>query len=103
LLGLIYVEQRDDESAAEMLVQAAEERDQDPEAQILAALAAASQGWADAAEDIIARAAFSAEGSDLELLHEAEERIGSGAEESMEMLREQMGPSVLHERLSQPL
>ncbi|HEX9109215.1 MAG TPA: tetratricopeptide repeat protein [Longimicrobiales bacterium] len=103
LLGLIYVEQGDGEIAAETLIQAAEEREDDSEAQILAALAAAAQGWGDSAEDIIAKAAYSAEGSDRELLHEAEERVSAGATESLEMLREHMGPSVLHERLTQPL
>lgn len=103
LLGLIYLEQGDGENAAETLIQAAEEREQDAEAQILAALAAAAQGWADTAEDIIARAAYAAEGSDVTLLNEAEERIAAGAEESVEMLRETLGPSVLHDRLAQPL
>ncbi len=103
LLGLIYVEQGAGEEAAEQLVQAAEEREPDAEAQILAALAAAAQGWADAAEGILARAAYSAEGSDAELLAEAEERVAAGAAESLEMLHDQIGPSVLHERLSQPL
>lgn len=103
LLGLIYVEQGELEIAAETLVQAAEERADDAEAQILAALAAAAQGWDDSAQDIIARAAYSAEGSDVELMNEAEDRISSGAEEALEMLRENIGPSVLHERLAQPL
>jgi len=103
LLGLIYVERGEGETAAELLVQAAEERDHDAEAQILAALAAAAQGWADAAEDIIARATYTAEGSDVELLNEAEERVTAGAAEALEMLHDQIGPSVLHERLTQPL
>ncbi len=103
LLGLIYIEQGDGEIGAETLIQAAEEREDDAEAQILAALAAAAQGWADSAEGILARAAYSAEGSDRELLNEAEERIASSADEAREMLREQLGPSVLHGRLTQPL
>ncbi len=103
LLGLIYIEQGDGEIGAEMLVQAAEEREPDAEAQILAALAAAAQGWADAAEDIIARAAYAAEGSDATLLGEAEDRITAGPAESLEMLKEHLGPSVLHDRLAQPL
>ena len=103
LLGLVYVELHDDETAAELLVQAAEEREDDPEAQILGALAAAAQGWGDAAERILARATYSVQGSDVELLHEAEDRVGDGPEAAMEMLRENLGPSVLHERLAQPL
>ncbi len=102
LLGLVYVEQGEDELAAEVLAQAAEETPDDAEAQILAALAAASQGWLDAAQVILARGEYSAEGSDVELLHEAEDRLADGAEAAMEMLRENLGPSVLHERLSQP-
>ncbi len=103
LLGLVYVEQGEGETAAELRGQAAEEREQDAEAQSLAALAAAAQGWADRAEDILARAAYSAEGSDAELLTEAEERVAAGPAEALEMLHDQIGPSVLHERLSQPL
>lgn len=103
LLGLVYIETREYENAAEMLVQAAEVLDQDAVTQILAALAAASQGWADAAQDIIARAAFTAQGTDVQLLHEAEERIDAGAEPAMEMLRDDIGPSVLHDMLSTPL
>ncbi len=102
LLGLVYVEQGEDETAAEVLVQAADEMHDDAEAQILAALAAASQGWLDSAQVILARAEYSAEGSDIELLHEAEDRLSDGPEAAMEMLRENLGPSVLHERLSQP-
>ncbi|HET9985954.1 MAG TPA: tetratricopeptide repeat protein [Longimicrobiales bacterium] len=103
LLGLIYTETGEGERGAETLIQAAGERAEDAEAQIVAALAAAAQGWQDAARDIVARAEYAAEGTDVALLREAEERIEGGEEDAAEMLREQLGPSMLHERLTQPL
>ncbi|MBX6364872.1 MAG: tetratricopeptide repeat protein [Gemmatimonadetes bacterium] len=103
LLGLIYTESGEAELGAETLIQAAGERADDAEAQIVAALAAGALGWEDAARDILARAAYAAEGVDVELLREAEERIEGGEEAAAEMLRAELGPSMLHERLTQPL
>jgi len=103
LLGLIYLEMNDEDRAAETLLAAAAERPEDAEAQILAALAAAAVGWADAAENTIARAEYAAQGSDAELLEEASERIAAGAEAARALLRDDAAPSILHERLIQPL
>jgi Flp pilus assembly protein TadD len=103
LLGLLYLELNDDERAAETLLAAAEERPEDAEAQILAALAAAAAGWAEAAENTIARAEYAAQGADAELLGEASDRIASGADAARAMLRDDVAPSVLHERLIQPI
>ncbi len=103
LLGLLHVELGNLEDAAEALIQAADELENDAEAHILAALAAAAVGWDDAAHDHIARAALVAEGSDVELLDEAEARVVSGRKAARAMLLETVAPSVLRERLAQPL
>lgn len=103
LLGLVYVELDRTEDAANALVQASRERTDDAEAQILGALAASAAGWEDAAEEALARAEYAAEGSDVTLMHEAQDRLASGASAARELLTETVGPSVLHERLIQPL
>src|SRR5690606_39786115 len=103
LVGLIYAELDDLEEAAEALIQAADELEGDAEAHILAALAAASVGWDDAAHDALARAAQSAEGSDIALLDEVESRVFQGRKAARAMLQETVGPTTLRERLAQPL
>ncbi|HSJ23875.1 MAG TPA: hypothetical protein VK929_04260 [Longimicrobiales bacterium] len=103
LLGLVYAELQRGEEAAETLLRAADERPHDAEVQLLAALAAQAAGWDDAAQDALARAEFAEEGADAALLGEVEDRLASGAEAAAAFLRDNMGPSVLHERLSQPL
>jgi Tfp pilus assembly protein PilF len=103
LLGLVLSELHRYEEAAEQLVRAAEERPQDAEAQVLAALAAAAAGWDDAAQDALARAEFAEEGADPELMSEAEDRLAAGADQAASFLRDTVGPSVLHDRLTHPL
>lgn len=103
LLGLLYAELGELEDAAEQLVRAADEREDDAEAHVLAALAAAGVGWEEAAHASITRAGYAAEGSDTALAAEAEERILSGAAAAEAMLLETLGPSVLRDRLTQPL
>jgi len=103
LLGLVLVDMNRIEEAAEQLHRAASERPHDAEAQILAALAAAAVGWDDAAQDALARAEYAEEGLDANLFTETEERLAAGAEESAAFLRDTVAPSILHERLTQPL
>ncbi|HEX7050612.1 MAG TPA: tetratricopeptide repeat protein [Longimicrobiales bacterium] len=103
LLGLLYAELGSLEEAAEALIQAAEEREDDAEAHILAALAAAAVGWDDAAQDALARATYAAQGADAALIDEAEERILAGRKPARTMLLDSLAPSILRERLSQPL
>jgi protein O-GlcNAc transferase len=103
LLGLINAEMRRVEESAEHLLRAAAERPHDAETQLLAALAAAAAGWDDAAQDALARAEFAEEGADPALQSEVEERITGGAQRAAAFLHDTVGPSVLHERLSQPL
>jgi tetratricopeptide (TPR) repeat protein len=103
LHGLVLFELRRIEEAAEELVRAATERPQDAEAQVLGALSAAAVGWDDAAQDALARAEFAEEGADPELLTETEDRIAVGADPAATFLRETVGPSILHDRLTHPL
>lgn len=103
LLGLVYLELGRAEDAAEMLIEASSTRPEDAESQMLAALAAAAQGWDDAAQTALARAEYAAEGSDVEMWREVDERILAGPDAAAAMLREEIGPSILHERLTQPL
>jgi len=103
LLGLIRLESGDEMGGAETLIEAAAERPEDGEAQIVAALAAAAAGWTDAAEEAIARAEYSVEGADVELLREATDAIASGRTAAATLLSDAIVPSVLHDRLTQPL
>lgn len=103
LLGLIYTELEDWEQAAEALVQAAEERPEDGEAQLLAALAAATVGWDDAAHDVLARAEYSGEGVDPDVIADVEEAVEAGSSNARELLVDSLAPAALHERLAQPL
>jgi protein O-GlcNAc transferase len=103
LLGLVYAELERMEDAAEVLLRAAEERPPDAEIQLIAALAAQAVGWDAPAQVALARAEYAQEGGDATLRGEVEDKIAAGAESSATFLRETLGPSVLHERLTQPL
>jgi Flp pilus assembly protein TadD len=103
LLGLVYLESDRLEEAAELLLQAARERLEDAETQVLAALAAQAVGWDDAAHDALARAAFAPESYDAQLIDDAEECLAAGSDAARGLLLDTIAPSVLHERLTQPL
>jgi predicted Zn-dependent protease len=103
LLGLVYFELGRGSDGAEMLIAASRERTDDAEAQILASLAAAAAGWDDAAEEALARAEYAVEGTDAALLSEVGDRIAAGADSARAMLTDELAPSALHDRLTQPL
>jgi Flp pilus assembly protein TadD len=103
LLGLVRLETGATEAAAEALLEAAKDRADDGEAQIVAALAAAAVGWAEAAEEALARAEYGVEGSDVDLLSQATDAVTAGEAASRRMLLDDFAPSVLHDRLTQPL
>jgi tetratricopeptide (TPR) repeat protein len=103
LLGLVALEMDETEEAARQLLQAAQERPEDAEAQVLAALAAQAVGWEDAAHDALARAEFAPESHDAQLIEDAEECISLGSAAARVLLLDTIAPSVLHERLTQPL
>lgn len=100
ILGLLMVEAgRSDEAVIEFDL-AARVRPDDPELQVIAALARAAEGEPDSAWEFLERARFRASGLDVQLVDEAEERINEGAEEAAHFLRTTVGPSTLRERLA---
>lgn len=101
LFGLALVDAGRGEEGAEQLHQAATERDDDVEVQLIAALAMAAEGWDDPAWDALGRAEVHADSSDRELITEVEDRLEAGAEAAGEFLREDLGPTLLRERLLQ--
>jgi hypothetical protein len=84
-------------------VRASQERPQDAEAQLLAALAAAAVDWEAAAQEALARSEYAEEGADSSAFAEVEERLAAGADAASAFLRDTFAPSILHERLTQPL
>ena len=101
LHGLALLEAGRPEEGAEQLHRSAGERPDDVELQLLAALASAAQGWEDEAWAALARAEQAAEPPDAELVGEVEGAVEEGPEAAAEFLREQLGPSLLRERLHQ--
>jgi tetratricopeptide (TPR) repeat protein len=103
LYGLVLVELDRMEEAAEELIRAAGERQEDAEAIILASLAAATVGWEDAAEDLLAKAEYAVEGVEAATLEESEAAVRGGDESARHLLRQALGPTALRNRLAQPL
>ncbi|MEJ2216136.1 MAG: tetratricopeptide repeat protein [Gemmatimonadota bacterium] len=103
ILGLVLNELERPEEAAEALVRAAQERSDDAEALVLGALAAAARSWDDAAEELLAKAEYPAEGADVRRIEEAESALRAGSDEAARFLRTVIGPSALRERLATPL
>lgn len=101
LYALALLEGGRPEEGAEHLFRAAQERPEDVELQLLGALAFAEQGWEDEAWNAVARAEASAEAMDRDVIREVEEAVEAGPEEAGDFLREQLGPSLLRDRLSQ--
>ena len=101
LFGLALLDAGRGEEGAEQLHRAATERVEDVEIQLLAALAAASEGWEDEAWAALARAEDAALPEDRELIREVEEAVEDGPEAAEGFLREYLGPTLLRERLHQ--
>jgi tetratricopeptide (TPR) repeat protein len=99
-LALLETEGRREEGA-EQLYQASTERTDDVEIHLLSALASAVEGWEDEAWAAVARAEAAAEALDADLIREVEEAVEAGPEAARDLLREQLGPSLLRERLHQ--
>lgn len=85
--------------AAEELVRAARELPGDADAQLAAALAAASQGWEDEAWSALARAEVAPAPPDAQLLREVEEALAEEEEGARSLLVDEVGPPLLRERL----
>jgi hypothetical protein len=103
LLGLALLGTGRVEGGAEELHAAARDLLDDGEAQLLAALASASQEWTDEAWQALARAEEAADAPPQDLLREAEEAVEAGAEAAEAFLQEHLAPSVLRERLAERL
>lgn len=100
VLGLALLEAERPEDAAAELEFGARLRDDDPEAQFLAALAAAAQGDEDTAWMLLERGRLHAQGTDTLVAEGVEERIQEGPEAARSMLEQQLAPSALRERLA---
>ncbi|MDQ3388690.1 MAG: hypothetical protein M3483_04215, partial [Gemmatimonadota bacterium] len=103
ILGMALLEAGREEEGAEELHRAAALRPEDVELQLLFALAAVSQGWEDEGWNALARAEAAAEEVDAVLLREVEDALGGGARPAQELLRTEMLPPALRERLLQRL
>jgi tetratricopeptide (TPR) repeat protein len=103
LYGLTLLELDRLDEGAEELVRAGREREDDAEALLLGALAAAAAGWADSAEELLARTRFVVEGIDAHLLDEADSAIIGGRDPARRLLSQTLAPTALRERLQQPL
>jgi len=101
LYGLALLETGRGEEGAEQLYQVSRDRLDDLEIHLLSALASAAEGWEDEAWAAIARAEEAAEALDADLITEVEEAVGDGPEAARDFLREQLGPTLLRDRLQQ--
>ncbi len=100
VLGLALVaEGRIDESALELDL-GARLREDDAEAQILAALAHAALEFDDGAWEMLERGRLRAEGTDALMVSEAEERMEDGPDAARRLLKGTIAPSALRERLA---
>jgi Flp pilus assembly protein TadD len=102
LYGLALLKARKPEEAAEELHRAAASLPDDGEAQLLSALASASREWWDDAWDALARAEGAGLPPDQLVLREAEESMDAGAPAAAALLRDQLAPPILRERLMLP-
>lgn len=99
LLGLVDLELDDLEAAAASLEEGARIRPEDPEAQLLAALALGVAGWDDRSLEMVERARYVAQGEDLNRVEEAETRLEESPEAAREFLTSSLVPSAFRERL----
>ncbi len=99
VLGLVEAEMDQMTEATRDLSEGARLCPQDVEAQFLAALSAASTGSEDLAYEMMERGRLSALPSDLPLLEILEDRLEEGADSARTLLRQELLPGVLRERL----
>jgi Flp pilus assembly protein TadD len=97
-LALVAVDRLED--AAEELVRAGREMSTDADAQLAASLAASSQGWDDEAWGAFARAEAAPAPPDSQLMREVEEALEE-EDGAAALLVEEVGPSLLRERLQE--
>lgn len=101
LLGLALVRAGRLEEAAEALHRAGADRTDEGDLQLAGALAAATQEWWDEAWDALARAETAAAPAGQVAVEEAEEAIDAGIDAARSLLRDEIAPALLHERMIQ--
>jgi predicted Zn-dependent protease len=101
LYGLALVRAGRLEEAAEELHRASAEIPEDGAVQLLTSLACATQEWWDEAWDALARAEGAPFPPEPSVLREAEDALEAGTEPASDLLREQVAPAVLRERLAE--
>lgn len=101
VFGLVLLETDRLEEAAGELAEAARLDEEDVEAQLAAALAAAAVELEGTAFEMLERARIRAAEGDLAFVAAAEDRIDSGPEEARALLVDHFAPSMLRERLGE--
>lgn len=99
VLGLVLLEADREEEAVGELIEAARLDEQDLDAQLVAALASGAFGRDGTAYEMLERARLRAEEGDLVLVTAVEDRLDAGHGAARALLREDMAPSLLRERL----
>jgi predicted Zn-dependent protease len=99
LYALSLLEADEDVEAAEELHRVSLELIEDGEVQLATALACAAQEWLDEAWAALARGEAAGERPPAHLIEEVEEALEYGAEAASEMLRSEIAPTMLRERL----
>ena len=99
VLALLLIEvDRVDEALAEVEL-GAREREDDVEAQLLAALVYGAEGYDDEALEFLERGRMRAQGTDDLAADAVDEHLEAGHESALRFLREDFSPSLLRERL----
>jgi tetratricopeptide (TPR) repeat protein len=101
VFGLVLLETDRAEEATGELIEGARLREEDVDAQLAAALAAAATGRDGLAFEMLERARMRALDGDLALVTAVEERIESGEEAARAMLEEDLAPGLLRSRLAE--
>ena len=101
LFGLVLLEAARAEEGAGELISGARISEEDVDAQLAAALAAAAIGHDGVAYEMLERARLGAVAEDLELVTAVEERIDAGPEAAEQLLHEDFAPDLLRSRLQE--
>ncbi len=101
VFGLDLLEADRLEEGAGELISGARLREDDVDAQLVAALAAAATGHEGVAYEMLERARIRASETDLVLVTSVEDRLDEGGKEAAALLSEEMAPEQLRTRLSE--
>jgi predicted Zn-dependent protease len=101
VFGLLLLEDGQPDEAAGELTEGARLMPEDVEAQLLAALATAATGLEGTAYEMVERARMRAIEGDLVLVTAVEESVDAGPEAAEELLKEDVAPDSLRQRLSE--